>query len=134
MKLNLMPVPAQIKLSDGTYKIDENFSIQIRGETSDRILSNAARLMERLSGRTGMTFKQNYLSFENDVTLPGLILEYDRIGSLRLFEDESYYLDVSPKNILLKAKTDIGILRGMETLLQLFSSDESGYFFPCHTC
>ncbi len=130
MKLNLMPVPAQIKLSDGTYKIDENFSIQIRGETSDRILSNAARLMERLSGRTGMTFKQNYLSFENDVTLPGLILEYDRIGCLRLFEDESYHLNISTKNILLKAQTDIGVLRGMETLLQLFSSDDTGYFFP----
>ena len=52
MKLNLMPVPAQIKLSDGTYKIDENFSVQIKGKTSVRVRDNAARLLERLSGRT----------------------------------------------------------------------------------
>jgi len=31
----------------------------------------------------------------------------------------------------LKAKTDLGLLRGFETLLQLLSADEQGYFFPC---
>ena len=33
-------------------------------------------------------------------------------------------------SILLKAKTDIGAVRGLETFLQLLSVDDQGYYFP----
>ena len=44
--------------------------------------------------------------------------------------DESYTLLINQSGIILKANTDIGILRGIETLLQLLSSDEKHYYFP----
>ena len=45
-------------------------------------------------------------------------------------EDESYSLKVTDRQALLKAPTTIGVLRGLETLLQLLDSDRDGYFIP----
>jgi hexosaminidase len=40
---------------------------------------------------------------------------------------------VTPEKINLSAETDIGILRGLETLLQLLKVDREGYYFPAVT-
>ncbi|HSA95275.1 MAG TPA: family 20 glycosylhydrolase, partial [Acidobacteriota bacterium] len=61
----------------------------------------------------------------------GVHYSFVRAGALVPNEDESYTLTVEPGKVALEAKTDIGVLRGLETLLQLLSADEAGYFFPC---
>jgi hexosaminidase len=53
-----------------------------------------------------------------------------RAGQVKLFEDESYRLNVNESGIKLEAVTDIGALRGMETFLQLVTADEKGYYLP----
>jgi hexosaminidase len=45
-------------------------------------------------------------------------------------EDESYALEVSDKQAVLRAPTVVGALRGLETFLQLLESDREGYFIP----
>jgi len=45
-------------------------------------------------------------------------------------EDESYSLEVSDRQAVLKAPTTVGVLRGLETFLQLIDSDRDGYFVP----
>jgi len=45
-------------------------------------------------------------------------------------EDESYTLEVSPKQARLKSPTPVGALRGMETFLQLVDLDATGFGAP----
>jgi hexosaminidase len=45
-------------------------------------------------------------------------------------EDESYSLEVSDRQAMLRAPTVVGALRGLETFLQLLESDREGYFIP----
>ena len=47
-----------------------------------------------------------------------------------LGDDESYTLDVDEHHISLRAESDIGALRGMETLLQLVQPENNGFAFP----
>ncbi len=47
-----------------------------------------------------------------------------------LGDDESYALDVDTQHMALHARTEIGALRGMETLLQLVQPEGSGFVLP----
>ncbi|RPH91952.1 MAG: beta-hexosaminidase, partial [Calditrichaeota bacterium] len=128
MTLHLMPKPEQLVWEQGQYRLQENFTISVSG-SSPRLYDAATRTLRRLSGRTGLFFPQ-------DVVSPALspeascMIKAERIGKLQLNEDESYSLTINPQAILLAANTDIGALRGLETLLQLLACDDNGYFFP----
>ena len=47
-----------------------------------------------------------------------------------LDEDESYTLDITAQGAHLHAATDVGAMRGLETLLQLVQSDGHGFWLP----
>jgi hexosaminidase len=135
--LNLMPVPASLTVRDGRFRVDENLTIartstgDPKGAVTSRAFRAAARFMSRLAGRTGLFLKQDFLTDQTPTVEGGIGYAYARPGALLPNEDESYTLTVDPNKITLDAKTDIGILRGFETLLQLLSADETGYYFPC---
>ncbi len=146
--LKLMPVPASVTVRDGRFRVDENLVIGgtkheiIRlpsGDTtasliiarSDRTFKAEARFMSRLAGKTGLFLKQDFLADHNPAGEGGVSYAFEKTGALLPNEDESYALTVDTSKVLLTAKTDIGILRGLETLLQLLSADEAGYYFPC---
>jgi hexosaminidase len=129
--LNLMPMPASVKMKSGNFRLTQDFSISIKEETNERLYNAANRFLRRLDGRTGLFFKQGIISKANPQpsTTPGLTITVKRIGKLVLGEDESYKLSVSPERISLDAVTDIGAIRGLETLLQLLTNNEEGYYF-----
>jgi len=87
-------------------------------------------MLRRLSGRTGLFFPQDYITAKSNPTMPQMIIKTSRIGDLVVGEDESYQLTITENQVTLKAETDIGALRGLETFLQLLSVDEKGYYFP----
>ncbi len=128
---DLMPVPAKVTAAEGKFRVTDAFYVAGEGETGARARSAAARFMFRLSGRTGLFFKQDFLL--NQAPGEGVSLAYscERAGKLVPHEDESYRLTIAPGRVSLAAKTDLGVLRGLETLLQLLSSDDQGYYFPC---
>lgn len=129
-KLNLMPQPAKVEVTGGEFRLEPSFTIALDGKPSDRIYSGASRVLRRISGRTGLFFSQDYLKPANKVNNPSMKIVTERIGSVKLHEDESYTLDITSSGITLKAVTDIGALRGIETLVQLLDKDKNGYFFP----
>jgi hexosaminidase len=45
-------------------------------------------------------------------------------------ENESYRIDITSRQAVLNAPTVVGVIRGLETLLQLLDSDRDGYFLP----
>ena len=135
--LKLMPVPASVTVRGGRFRVDENLTIvpaytgDPKGAATSRAFRAGARFMSRLAGRTGLFLKQDFLTAQTPSVEGGIRYAYARPGALLPNEDESYALTVAPDNVSLDAKTDIGVLRGLETLLQLLSADEAGYYFPC---
>lgn len=130
MELNLMPMPAKIPAKDGKFRLSESFTISVKGQGAPRLYTGATRALRRLSGRTGLFFSQDFITAKSQDPSAVMTIECQRPGKVVLHENESYRLSISTDKIALTAETDIGVLRGLETFLQLLSSDENGYYFP----
>lgn len=125
---NLMPIPQQIDIKDGQFRLDDNFKIAVLGVEHQRLYSAATRTLRRLSNRTGLFFPQDFITPQSEKA-GDFVITAKRVGELTVGDDESYTLVVTPDNIRLDAETDIGALRGLETFLQLLDVDADGYFF-----
>ncbi len=124
----LMPVPQSVKESKGKFRLKDKFEVSIREKEPTRIDEGAKRFLQRLDGRTAL----NIPDYATKIRFPvdGLNIIVNHLGKLQLHEDESYSLQITPSRIMLEAPTDLGALRGLETLLQLLSVDEDGFYFP----
>ena len=127
--LDLMPVPKSVVPEQGAFRLGADFTIAVKGVDNERITRAASRALHRLSGRTGLFFPQEFVT-PGDNADGAMLISVNRVGDVKLGEDESYTLKVSPFGISLKAETDIGAMRGLETFLQLLQADEAGYFIP----
>jgi hexosaminidase len=128
--LSLMPMPAKVEMQQGKFRLTGKFKIAIAGNPDKRIFPNATRALRRLAGRTGLFLPQDVLRPGVKVDSAAMTINCARPGKIQLGEDESYTLAVSPSEIVLSAPTDLGARHGLETLLQLISADEQGYYFP----
>ncbi len=127
----LMPWPKEVVFNEGKFLINKNFTVGIRGAFNDRLYDAANRFLRRLDNRTGVFFKQGIINKHSVFSdAPSLLIKVVRPGEIKLHEDESYQLTINNQKIILTATTDIGAIRGLETLLQLQKSNESSYFFP----
>jgi hexosaminidase len=125
---HLMPVPKSVTETKGKFKLNNKFQVSIREKQPTRIDAGVRRFLQRLDGRTALNIPDDAqkISFPID----GLNIIVNRVGKLELHEDESYKLTVTASRIMLEAETDLGALRGLETVLQLLSADADGFFFP----
>ncbi|MCK8522949.1 beta-N-acetylhexosaminidase [Aquimarina sp. D1M17] len=128
---NLMPWPKEITSGQGMYIIKEDFTISLSENSTNRLYDAATRFLRRLSGRTGVFFEEGFP--QNTENTPSLMIKIDRVGELKLNEDESYKMTISNTGVQINSVTDIGALRGLETLLQLTTADNSFFYFPSVT-
>ena len=128
---NLMPAPAAIRFTQGRLPITKSFAVSVKSYVDDRLRAYIDRTVRRIEGRTGMEFKGGRMgvSAENSAAV-SLVVDCQAPGQSvpALSEDESYSLEVSDKQAVLKAQTVVGAMRGLETFLQLLDSDRDGYF------
>jgi hexosaminidase len=127
---DLMPVPRVIKPAGDRCRINKSFTIGVTGNPGDRVYKEATRSLRRLDNRMGFFFKQGNITAKDNNTDAILLIEVKRPAELRLYEDESYQLLSGPKQVRIFANTDLGAIRGLETLQQLLSVDGDGYYFP----
>jgi len=121
--LNLMPFPKNIKLNKGKLIIKNDFNFKIMPYKNRRIEFSIKDFMNFLSKRTGIDFY-----FKDKKT--DFIISYKKEIKLNFKMDESYNLDIRNNSIILKANTDIGIIRGIQTLKQLLTNDNNNFYFP----
>ena len=126
---DLMPVPASVVINKNNFRLSPNFSIAITGKADDRLYKEASRFFQRLSERTGLFFKTWNVTKENVNPLASLQIHANKKGIVQINMEESYELVVDEAKISLKSETDIGAIRGLETLLQLISADQNGFYF-----
>jgi hexosaminidase len=126
---NMMPVPASVRFNAGRLAVNKSFTVAAKGLPDARLQSGIDRMLRRLEGRTVMELPR---ALAVDTASATLLVESGGPGKdvATLGEDESYSLDVSEKQAVLKAPNTVGVLRGLETFLQLLENDRDGYFIP----
>jgi hexosaminidase len=118
----LMPQPAQLTTGSGRLALAPGFSVSADKFHDDRLDGAIAWALERLRMQTGVPPGGN----------PELVVSVDGAGEAvqGVDEDESYSLDITSQGAHLHAATDVGAMRGLETLLQLVQSDGQGFWLP----
>jgi hexosaminidase len=129
-QLNIMPWPQNINVTEGRFTLSNNFKVNITGVPNARIFIGATNFLRRLDGRTGLFFKQGFITGLNEVPAAELQINCVRSGKIELYEDESYILEVSTNKITINATNDLGALHALETLLQLMQNNSNSFYFP----
>jgi hexosaminidase len=126
--LNLMPVPANVQLGNGSLKIDTGFTVALTGHTDARLSGAAERFVERLAKQTGLLLPMK----PANGTKATLVVraDHDSKPVQEVGEDESYVLEVKPDGASITAPTDLGALHGLQTFLQLVSVTPDGFAAP----
>ena len=126
-KYNLMPWPQQISENNAPFKIDRKLTISIAGEDLKKRVANASvQFLRRLANRTGIFINTGFPVKGKKASIK---ISFDTISNLSIESDEAYSLDINKNNVFIKAKTDVGALRALETLLQLVNFNQNGYYF-----
>ncbi|WP_324676497.1 beta-N-acetylhexosaminidase [Hymenobacter sp. GOD-10R] len=115
----LMPVPAQLTWGAGRFALKGKLGIRFETDTDPAVRAAANRFATRLNKKTGFAQPK-----------PALTIRYGRVGGVKLGEDESYSLRVTPVGIALTSATSLGALRGLATLEQLLTQEKKSYYFP----
>jgi hexosaminidase len=123
-----MPVPAKLQAGSGRWVIQEGLTIAITGADDSRVRPAAQRFVVRLSRETGIPLQ--FLSAEPDKAT--ITIHCDHMGEKvqKLGEDESYVLDVTDSGGKLSAPNALGIIHGLQTLLQLVEPSPEGFAAP----
>ena len=127
-ELNLMPWPSHVTQQEGFLVLSHTPQIELTcGD--ERVHHALNRFVQNLSARTGVPFDRDFSGtpdgppFVIHCTGPGL-----RVQALE--EDESYHLTVSQTGIELTAANPLGIMHGLETVLQLVEPGPQGWVLP----
>ncbi|HEY1404427.1 MAG TPA: family 20 glycosylhydrolase, partial [Pyrinomonadaceae bacterium] len=113
----------------GRLVVSKTFNVALKGQPDARLEAGIDRFLRRIEGRTVMELPRGLAS---DAAAATFVIESGGAGKPvpSVEEDESYTLEVSDRQAVLKSVTAVGALRGLETFLQLLDSDRDGYFIP----
>ncbi len=124
----LMPWPSSVEMAagEGELTIGPEFRVAVTGKGGPRVARAAQRLVARLARQTGLVLPapgpaSGKATLEIRCERPGRSLPY-------LGMDESYSLAIAPDGARLQAAEPWGVLRGIETFLQLVTPGRTSEF------
>jgi hexosaminidase len=128
--LGLMPWPTSVKTAPGQLLIQNSFSVALKGKTDVRLEKAVRIFLDDLRRHTGSL--QLDFSVVEDPSQAQLLVSSDRASKdvQELGENESYSLEVSPSAAQLSAPTTLGVMRGLQTFLQLVRITPEGFGVP----
>jgi hexosaminidase len=126
---SLMPMPAMVQLKTGQLVIDASFTVGISGHSDAQLQRAVERFLDNLRRQTGMPPLDMKVT---DATQATLVVHSEHASKAvqELGEDESYSLEISLTGTKLDAATTLGIMRGLETFLQLVQTTSDGFAVP----
>lgn len=128
---HLMPVPLKVEANADRFAIDNNFRVSVTGNPDKRIYAEASRFIRRLGERTGIFYdRQGFVTAKDNNIRSPLLLKIKRQAHLILEEKEGYAISIKEKQVIVESETDLGAVHALETLMQLVSTDDKGYYFP----
>jgi hexosaminidase len=129
---DLMPLPASMTAGHGALAIDTGFQITLTGYQEPRLRAAAARVVARIARQTGLPLARAFEPDSSAAETATLVLDTRGPGAevQTPAADESYTLEITPQQARIRAAEPTGILRGLETFLQLIRPGEKGFEVP----
>ena len=126
--LNLMPWPTSVQNGTGALKIDASFGVAFTGYNEARLDRAGQRFLLQLQRQTGLLISGKTV----EPAKATLVVHTDHASKdvQELGEDEAYILEVTPAGAKLNAANPLGVLRGLQTLLQLVDVSPDGFAAP----
>lgn len=131
---DLLPLPARAvplaaaeagsPAGDGWVALAQDFDVAVEGAADPLVTAAAARLRARLEARTGMRLTGGG-RWRLTLACGEPAAPVQRVG-----EDESYTLRIDAAGARLAAPTPFGVLRGLETFVQLVRPGPDGWRLP----
>lgn len=127
--LNLMPMPLSVQMNTGQLIIDSSFTVGISGRSDVRLQRTVEVFLNTLRRQTGMPPLDMKVT---NAALATLVVHSERENKdvQGLGEDESYSIEITSAGAKLDAATPLGIMRGLQTFLQLVQITSSGFAAP----
>jgi hexosaminidase len=124
-----MPMPANVQFKTGQLVIDASFTVGISGPSDVQLQRAVQRFLDNLRRQTGMPPLDMKVT---DAAKAKLVVHTEHASKAiqELGEDESYSLEISLAGANLDAATTLGIMRGLETFLQLVQTTSEGFAVP----
>jgi hexosaminidase len=128
-QLSLMPMPASLQMKPGQLVVDASFTVGISGQRDPRLQRAVDLFLYSLRHQTGMPPMDAKVT---ESAQARLVVHSEGVSKAvqELGEDESYSLAVSPAGAKLDAATPLGIMRGLQTFLQLIQTTAQGFAVP----
>jgi hexosaminidase len=132
-EISLMPLPASLQANSGSLPVTQQFRIAFDGYREKRLDDAATRMVRRLEKKTGLSIGPSAMA--KTLAEATLVIHCGGAGKLvqSVTEDESYNLTVTSDRATLRAPNPLGILRGLETVLQLVDVTPGGFAIPAVT-
>ncbi|HKF46612.1 MAG TPA: family 20 glycosylhydrolase [Terracidiphilus sp.] len=125
--LRLMPLPSSVQMGQGSLALNKGFHAGFSGSHDERLDAALGRFLARLDRDCGGIRRMQLTGTTSTLTIavagPGETVQ-------GVDEDESYRLNLTSTNATLTAATDVGAMRGMETLLQLVTMEDGACRVP----
>jgi hexosaminidase len=130
--LHLMPWPSSVQASPETppLNIDTSFAVSVRNASDPHLQKTVEIFLNDLRRHTGMHALDFRIAASSEPAQ--LEVQSGRASKLppELGEDESYKLTVTSSQALLSAPTTLGVMRGLQTFLQLAEVTPHGFAVP----
>ena len=126
---NLMPMPVSVQSGTGQLVIDPTFSVGVSGHSDARLQRALELFLQNLRRQTGMPPIDMRLLSTSQAALV-IHVEHANKDVQELGEKEAYSLDVAASGARLNAETPLGIMRGLQTFLQLVQATPEGFAVP----
>lgn len=131
-EIHLMPWPQEIKTNANDFTITKDFTVFIHGDhdQSTRISKAAVRFIRYMTDKTGVFVTEGFPNARGvDASSASVQIFIDAHADIVMGMDESYTLTVTATGIDIHAKTDVGAMHGLSTLLQLIKVQSETYAF-----
>ncbi len=130
----LMPLPAKLEMTSPPQllRLGPTFSAAITGPgaVDPRVRPAVLRALHRLSRQTGVFVSEKVSDGAEQVTLLVTVEKSDHAAPQQLGDNERYSLVVTSSQARLVAEAPLGVLRGLETFLQLVQVGTGGIGLP----
>jgi hexosaminidase len=124
-----MPQPAHAQLGNGQLLIGPTFSVAITGQKEARLQRAVELFLIQLGQQIGMPPIDMMVTGSTNATLVIQCASGTR-SVQELGEDESYRLEIGNSGAKLSAATTLGVMRGLQTFLQLVTTTGEGFAAP----
>jgi len=127
---DIMPYPANITIYRGfPFVFTTSVTVGVESGASEKLTRAVKEFTDRINAKTGLKITPELLNKENTKETE-IIIKFGREETVKTVNDEAYGIEVSQDRIILKSNTDIGAMRGLETILQLIKFSNDRYYIP----